>query len=379
MTSKEIKYLKIKKELGQIFVKFIKEEFKSQTLIDKSNKILKENDYILFPLIEDKHLINKLTKSLENIFEYQIILKEPIPSLKFEYKSLEDILKNEVSEDLIQYIPKSYDIIGDIAIIEFDRFSEYEKESINNFKKKIGEAITIANKNVKTVYEKTSEIKGKYRLRELTLIYGQNKSKTIHKENKCSFKLDVKKTFFTPRLVYERRRITMSNIKANELIIDLFAGVGPISIQIAKNHNVTIYSFDINPDAYKYLNENLTLNKLIGNIIPYNLDIKEILNPSNKLALMLKGKADRVIMNLPERSLDYVDIACFLMKKSGGIIYNYQFCEKPDPIEKAITNLKTNLMNLNWHVEKLLEAKTVKAYSPKSDLVVVESYIKLNE
>ena len=64
------------------------------------------------------------------------------------------------------------------------------------------------------------------------------------------------------------------------------------------------------------------------------------------------------------------------MRKSGGIIHNYQFCEKPNQIEKAIINLETELNKYNWGVEKILNAKIVKAYSPKADLVVIDLFIK---
>ena len=45
-------------------------------------------------------------------------------------------------------------------------------------------------------------------------------------------------------------------------------------------------------------------------------------------------------MNLPEKSIKYLDVACVLMKSSGGILHFYQFCEKPDPLEKAQNRLK---------------------------------------
>jgi len=375
MKRETIQFFKIGKEDGQKFLKLIKEKFKDQDVIDKKYKVVKENDYILFPLVDDVQLLNKLEKHLEYKFEYQIVTQKAIPNPKFGYKSLEKLLINEIPEEILNLIPKSYDIIGEIAIFEFDKFGEYERKALGPFKKKIARAIEIANKHVKTVYEKKSEIKGEHRLRELALIYGQNKSETIHKENKCQFKLDVMYTFFTPRLVFERRRIASTNIKANEIIVDMFAGVGPISIQLAKNNEVTIYSFDINTVAYNYLKENIKLNKLKGNIIPYNLDIKDLINPSNKLGSLLKSNVDRIIMNLPENSLEYIDVACFLMKKNGGIIHNYQFCEKPNQIEKAIEDFKKKLNNYNWQIEKILNAKKVKAYSPKADLVVIDLYI----
>jgi tRNA (guanine37-N1)-methyltransferase len=232
------------------------------------------------------------------------------------------------------------------------------------------------NKNVNSVFEKKGEISGKYRLRDLNLLYGDKNTETTYRENKCYFKLDVKNTFFSPRLVYERKRVASSNIKENETIIDLFAGVGPFSIQIAKNHNVEIYSFDLNPDAYHYLIKNIEFNNLRGKIHAYNLDVKTLLNPVSELGKKLKNSADRIIMNLPEISLHFLDVTCYLMKKTGGIIHYYHFSEKPNPIQKAIEVLSINIAKKNWKIEKILKSKIVKAYSPKSDLIVLDLVIK---
>jgi tRNA G37 N-methylase Trm5 len=64
------------------------------------------------------------------------------------------------------------------------------------------------------------------------------------------------------------------------------------------------------------------------------------------------------------------------MKKTGGIIHYYHFSEKPNPIQKAIEVLSINIAKKNWKIEKILKSKIVKAYSPKSDLIVIDLVIK---
>ncbi len=288
-------------------------------------------------------------------------------------------MEGRIPDKYLELIPKSYDIIGHIAIVEFDKFDQLNKQKYQDFKGKIAQAIVEVNKNVKTVYEKKSEIKGKYRLRDFGLLYGIDKPETIHRENDCIFKLNIKNTYFTPRLVFERRRVAESGIKENELIIDMFAGVGTFSIQIAKNRNVKIYAFDINPDAYRYLKENIKLNKLEGDIFPYNIDVKDLIKPSNQLGKSLSDKVDRIIMNLPESSINFIDVTCFLMKESGGILHFYQFSEKPNPIEKTLKDLEEQLRFVNWEIESIINSKIVKHYSPKSELVVVDLKIKASK
>lgn len=372
----EILYTKLKREDGQVFINFLKNKFKNTQFINQKFKILHENEYVLFPIVSNHVLIDRITTLVDKKIDFEIISKEGIPKENYKYSTVQEALKGKIPDKYSEIIPKSYDIVGHIAIIEFDKFIHINDKEFNDYKQKIAKAISSVNKNVKTVYEKKSQIKGKYRLRELALLYGDDKSETTHKENDCIFKLDVKNTYFSPRLVFERRRIASTGIEEDEIIIDMFAGVGTFSIQIAKEKNVKIYAFDINPNAYEYLKENIELNNLKERIFPKNIDVNDLLEPKNQLGQLLCNKACRIIMNLPEDSIKYIDIACFLMKESGGVLHFYQFSEKPNPIEKTLKNLKAKLTRLNWEIESIFSSKIVKRYSPKSELIVVDLIIK---
>lgn len=372
----KIKFLRLKKKDGQQFIKLIKNRFKNVQLINNYYKILNEKEYLLFPLVENQDLIDKLITFLEKNFNFKIISKEALPNLNYKYGSLLEVLKGRFPEKYLELIPQSYDIIGNITVIEFDKFNCIDEREFIIFKEKIAEAIIMINKNVKSVFEKKGKIKGTYRLRKLNLLYGENKSETIYKENNCNFKLDVKTTYFSPRLVFERRRIATSLIKNNEVIVDMFAGVGPFSIQIARNNLVKIYSFDVNPHAYQFLKENIKMNKLKGKIIPYNINVRDLSNSADKIGRLLQNKSDRIIMNLPEKSIEFVDIACFLMKQTGGILHFYQFSDKPNAVENTLECVNKKLNELNWEVEKILNSKIVKTFSPKTELVGVDLSIK---
>ncbi|MFX1418469.1 MAG: class I SAM-dependent methyltransferase family protein [Promethearchaeota archaeon] len=372
----EILYIRMKKEYAQVFINYIKNNFKNTQFINQKFKILHENEYLLFPIFSNQVLINSITETLEKQIKFEVITREGIPNKDYKHRTLQEALEDKIPDKYSDLIPKSYDIIGHIAVVEFDKFIHYSDEEFNNYKKMIAEAISDVNKNVETVYQKKSHIKGKYRLRELELLYGEDKSETIHKENDCIFKLDIKNTYFSPRLVFERQRIASSIIKEKELIIDMFAGVGTFSIQIAKKWDARIYAFDVNPNAVRYLKENVKINKLKGEITVENIDVRDLLEPNNQLGKILFHKADRIIMNLPENSINFIDVACFLIKESGGNLHFYQFSEKPNPIKKTLETLEIQLANLNWEIESVSNLKIVKHYSPKSELVVIDSKIK---
>jgi len=372
----EISFLKLKKTEAQYFIQFIKEKFKNDSIIDQRYKSEHKENYILFPLVENKNIIDKLVKTMENLISFDLVSRKGINNPNYRYRTLEEAISGKIPPNYLNLIPRSYDIIGNIAILEFEKPDQINNSKYDEFKNLVAKAVIKVNKNVLSVFEKKSQIKGSYRLRDLAYLGGENNSETVYKENDCVFHLDIKTTYFSPRLVYERRRISESNIQENEVIVDMFSGVGTFSIQIAKLNPVEIHAFDLNPAAYSFLKKNISLNKLKGKIFPYNLNTKEMANHSNQIGKKLHNNVDRIIMNLPEYSIDFIDVACFLMKKSGGILHFYQFSEKPNAIDISIGTLKKKLNEFNWTTNKIFDSKIVKSYSPKAELVVVDIYMK---
>lgn len=372
----KIPFIKLKKINSQIFIQFIKDCFEMDTIIDRKYKILHDNNFTLFPLVENEEIISKLIKVINSLIPFEIITREGIKNQKYKFKTLNEALISKIPHNFQYLIPSGYDIIGNIAILEFKENITIEKSEFEKYKRMISKAVIQVNKNVHSVYEKKSEVTGEYRLRQFSYLLGEDNSETIHRENNCVFKLDIKKTYFSPRLVYERRRVSNSNIRENEVILDMFSGVGPFSIQIARMNKVEIHAFDVNPHAYEYLRKNIDLNKLKGEIFPYNLNIIEILNPENKIGENLKDHVDRVIMNLPEKSFDFIKVACFLLKKSGGILHIYSIVDKSKSIEKTIELLNKILVKECWLINKIINARIVKSYSPKAELVVIDLDIK---
>ena len=373
----QTQFVKIKQESAEKFLKLLKTKLPNEPFLNRRIKVKHEGAYVLFPLIDDVEKVKALIGAISNQVKFDIVSAEGIAQITHKFRSIEEVLIGKLPDNILELVPKSYDIIGKIAIVEFDQINKINNKNVSSYKKKVAEALVSVNKSVETVYEKKSEVKGRYRLKDLQLIFGEDNPETIHKENKCMYKLDVKNTYFTPRLVFERKRLSLLKFAKNELIVDMFAGVGPISIQIAKSNKVKVYSFDINPTAHKYLIENVELNKLKGEILAHNIDIATLINSSNELGINLKNRVDRIIMNLPEQSINYVDIVCFLMKKPGGILHIYQFCEKPNPIEKGIENIRIKLSRWGWCLEEIINSKIVKPFSPKSDLIVIDAKIRV--
>ena len=225
----------------------------------------------------------------------------------------------------------SFDIVGDIAIIKY-------REGIDCIK--IGNEILKKHKNIKNVAVDYG-VEGDYRIRKIKLILG-NTTETIHREFGIRIKVDISKVYFSPRLATERWRV-VQDVKDGETIFDMFAGCGPFSIMIAKYRDVKIYSCDINLDAIEYLKENIKLNKVKG-IFPILGDSREVIENIPRV--------DRIIMNLPHKSYEYLPYALKKIKRGGKINY-YELLNKENNRKKDLYALadkngeKINIENMH--------------------------------
>jgi tRNA (guanine37-N1)-methyltransferase len=237
---------------------------------------------------------------------------------------LKEKLTNALSPEGLSKVYSSFDVVGDIAIIK----------APNNASDAVAVARQImeVHKGVKTVFSQTSPIKGDHRTRELTLLAGENRTVTRYKEAGCIFSVDIEKCYFSPRLKHERLRIA-SQVSPHETVVNMFAGVGCFSIIIAKTvPDTKVYSIDINPTAYQFMQENIRVNRVFGRVQPLLGDSQDIVQTQ------LQGVADRVLMLLPEKALEYLPAAVSALKKTGGWIHYYDFQHAPgkeEPTEKT--------------------------------------------
>ena len=289
----------------------------------------------------------------DNIKDYEIVDIELEPIKKVAH-NFSELLEDELSESEIENLRTSFDTIGDIVILEIP-------DDLINKKQMIGDAALEFTKR-KSVYMKKSAIKGTTRVRELEFLSGNDDSITIHKEHGARLKLDVREVYFSPRLATERKRV-MESVKNGEKILDMFCGIGPFPIVIAKNKNVDITAVDINDKAIKYLNENIKLNKLKGNIKTYCGDVRDVANSFNT-------KFDRIIMNLPGLAYTFLDVSVDLIK-NGGIINYYEFS---DSYEQGIERLNKAANNVGKKVE-IINTRKVKSTSPGEWHIAIDGKI----
>jgi tRNA (guanine37-N1)-methyltransferase len=221
---------------------------------------------------------------------------------------LKNILSNILSSDEVSQVYSAFDQIGDIVIIKIPN-------ELMPKKKYIADTILAHVKSAKAVFAQVSPVRGDYRVRNLEFIAGENRTITEYKEHGCRFRVDVAKTYFSPRLSTERLRIA-NMVGEGETIVNMFAGVGTYSILMARmNKTCKVYSIDSNAVAAELCEANAKLNKVQDRVVSIHGDAGEVIK--DKLA----GQADRVLMPLPESAKEFVDSAVLALKKKGVVHY----------------------------------------------------------
>lgn len=333
---------------------------KQLNLFNQRLKIEQKNNHLYIPFSREptKNEFKILKKAIPNIevLSHDFLTEIPRP------KTFIDVLAEKLPPHLVASLPHAADFVGDIAVIEVP-------PELESYKKEIGEAIMATNKRVQTVLAKASPIKGEYRTREFETIAGEPKTTTVHKEHGCIFHVDLAKAYFSPRLSSEHARVA-GLVNEGETTIDMFTGVGPFSIQIAKQHEkVRVYAVDVNPDAIELLNKNIAANRVADKVTSILGDVRQVVRER------LTGVADRVVMNLPEKAIEYVDVACEVIKPAGGIMHYYGFTNTAEPKTLKV-RLVEAVERANRKVDRILLSKTVRATAPYMWQVVVDARIK---
>jgi tRNA (guanine37-N1)-methyltransferase len=325
-------------------------------LLDKSLEIQRNESTLCIPLVRQLKE-NELAILRSQLKDYKLAT-ELFVEKKIPHETFMKVLENKVPTHLLTSLPQALDIIGDIAVMEIP-------PQLKTYENVIGETILQTHRNIRTVFAKAGAISGTYRLREYTFIAGEQKTQTVHREFGCQYHVDVAKAYFSPRLSHEHERVA-SLVRPGETVVDLFAGVGPFSVLIAKkNPSVKVYAVDINPEAVKLLKVNVRVNRVENRVFP-------ILEDARQISVMLKGMADRVIMNLPETAIEFIDAACQEIKPEGGIIHFYAFVRSPDSIKNQKLSFSEVVESKGRKVEAFIYSKNIRETGPYESQIVLD-------
>ena len=301
----------------------------------------KGNGFILWPLnFKEDTLDFASTVDILTDFEGEVVEFSGIPATK----TSRDYRK-KLPKEIQEVAQRAFDIFGDIAII---RLPDELSESSDS----IAQALLGSNPNISKVALDLG-VEGQYRLRKLELIGGEPGFVSVHKENGLTFKLDISKVYFSPRLAMERQRIS-ELVNSGERILDAFAGAAPFSVTLAKR-GCRVTAVDANPDSEKWAHGNFHLNH-----IPVS-DYDFIRSRIEDVVAGLDNY-DRIIMNNPTKSLSYVNLLSPLVRP-GGYIHLYCMAPKDGSF---------NVME-NFDAEfECTRTREVHPYSPTTSLMVFD-------
>lgn len=326
--------IRVDKKKGEHVRKLLMEK----GLLDTSVRIASDDSCIYIPLIP---AANATDLSLEDalVTEREFVMHERPATL----------------EHMLGYTPR-YEVIGSIALLESGE-TDLERAA---------DALLQANPHIKTVLAALSPVEGEFRTRRFIFIKGENTTHTVHKEYGCRYAVDMEKAYFTPRLATERSRI-LEQVREGEVITDMFAGVGPFSILIAKNRpSCRVVAIDKNPEAVKFLRHNIALNA-ISNVEAIEGDAKaEVRNYA--------GIADHVIMNLPHTAQEFLD-AAMVVAKPGTVIHYYDITPEDDLYSSSLAHIEAAAQRAGFGIEPIA-TRIVRSYSPHQFNVCIEVRIQ---
>jgi tRNA (guanine37-N1)-methyltransferase len=277
---------------------------------------------------------------------------------------LKNLLSFILAPNEVSQVYSAFDQIGDIVIIKIP-------DDLTPKKKLIADMVLANVKTAKAVFAQISPVKGDYRIRELEFVAGENRTITEYREHGCRFRVDVARTYFSPRLSTERLRIA-SVVREHETIVNMFAGVGTYSILMAKmNKSCRVYSIDSNNVAADLCQVNARMNKVEDRVISICGDAANVIK--EKLA----GQADRVLMPLPERAKDFIDPAVLALNKKGVVHYfvHIKADSKKASLELGLQDVHNAFTKYDHNIQKI---RVVREVGPRIYQIVADVSVSEN-
>ncbi|MCD6572572.1 MAG: class I SAM-dependent methyltransferase family protein [Thermoplasmata archaeon] len=321
------------------------EEVKKKLLelkaLDEGRRIIRHGNFVEFPV--------KWAVDGYKIVEQKRIVKRKI------FPPFEEIkrrLYGKICRDDFQKLPCKWEKFGDVLVLKMEGIKEKEK---------IAEVYASALK-CKSVLEDIGGIEGIERKPNFKFIFG-NDSETIHVENRIKYKFDVARIMFSSGNIDERIRMARV-VKKNDIVIDMFAGIGYFTLPMAYHGKAKVYAIELNPLAFKYLKENIKLNKLEERVFPILGDCREKIP---------HGVANRIVMGY----LNSIPFFKYALKglKGKGIIHFHQKCREEEFPHAVFNEVKEIALQEGYEAEAIFHKK-IKSYAPHIIHGVIDIKVK---
>ena len=159
----------------------------------------------------------------------------------------------------------------------------------------------------------------------------------------------------------KRERINIVNqVEPGEKVLDMFACVGQFALQIAKSVDTRVTAIEINPEAYNFLLENISINVLDTRVTTLLGDCREV-HPVNY--------ANRIIMGYLHNTDLYLPYALDSLVQEGGVIHMHMSIQK-DNIDEMVTRIRKICYDKGFKSQ--IQFRKIKNYSPGVNHVVFD-------
>ncbi|KAL3503293.1 hypothetical protein ACH5RR_037742 [Cinchona calisaya] len=267
-------------------------------------------------------------------------------TLFYSYWQMNEVLEAMLPNGMI--VPSSFETVGHIAHLNL-------REEHLPYKKIVAKVVLDKNKpKIQTVVNKTDVIHNDYRTMQLEILAGNHSLVTSVVENGLRFHVDLATVYWNSRLSTERQRL-LNYFMHDDVVCDVFAGVGPIALAAAKKVK-HVYANDLNPYAVDYLERNSVLNKLERKIEIFNMDGRRFIDTI--FASQKTRPVTQVVMNLPNDAAEFLDAFRGIFRKhhkDRGYtlprIHVYGFSKAQDPEFDFHERIRIALSEVAFDVE----------------------------
>lgn len=219
--------------------------------------------------------------------------------------NLRRFLEHRFPELAPQRLSGGFDCVGDIAVLILA--PELEEREAD-----IGAAILGAYPKVRVVARRSGVYTGEYRTLPLSVIAGEQRLTTIHRENGLTFHLDLERVYFSVRLAHERARVA-GQVEDGEAVAVLCSGIGPFVLNIARHSRAgLVVGIEKNPVAHAFARQNLACNRRLTPVILHRGDAALVLAE-------LDRRFDRILIVLPHGGAALLPGALAALRPSGRL------------------------------------------------------------
>ncbi|MEM7813671.1 MAG: methyltransferase domain-containing protein [Candidatus Aenigmatarchaeota archaeon] len=260
-----------------------------------------------------------------------------------------------------EHVPGGFQVIGDVLLVKFPRGERIAAKE----KMAMAEAMAEILPKIRAVAE-MKKVSGELRKPKAAMLFSKSgrSLETIHTEHGIKFKLDPSKVMFSKGNLAERARLA-SHVKPQEVIVDMFAGIGYFSLGIAKREpKAEVIAIEKNPIAFRYLKENIRLNGIRS--------IRAICGDCRKVNV--RQKADRVIMGYFPGTERYLS-AAFRLLKPRGIIHYHNIYHDKQKRERPVAELEQAAERAGYKLVGVAQ-RIVKSYAPRVWHVAVDAEVE---